>query len=326
MGQPTIPPTPAGTSMAGKTVIITGGNAGLGLEAARQFLILKVARVIITVRSQSKGDEAVSALRADPVVKAVNPSAKVEAFLLDLNDYESGMQFTQKVKQELSELDILLCNGGMSIIHYQVSKSGHEEVMQVNCYTHFLIVLELLPLLRSTALKRDTPSRLTFVGSNMQVHHTLGKHPVSPTQTVFAHFDDRQIYDSMRRYGDSKLALNAFCRRLATVVSPNEVIVNNLCPGMVATGLDKGLPVWLRTIMSIIRKFVARTVEEGGRTLIYAAVIAGPETHGKFIQNNKVDLGAPFLDEAVGKEFIDKLWTGIAAEVKEVDPKLESIV
>jgi NAD(P)-dependent dehydrogenase (short-subunit alcohol dehydrogenase family) len=116
--------------MAGKTVIITGGNAGLGLEAARQFLTLQAARVIITVRSQSKGLEALSALRADPVVKAVNPTAKVEAFLLDLNDYESGLQFSQRVKQEVPELDILLCNGGMNILNYQVSKSGHEEVMQ----------------------------------------------------------------------------------------------------------------------------------------------------------------------------------------------------
>jgi NAD(P)-dependent dehydrogenase (short-subunit alcohol dehydrogenase family) len=123
----------------------------------------------------------------------------------------------------------------------------------------------------------------------MQVHHSLAKHPVSPTQTVLAHFDDRKTYDGMRRYGDSKLVMNAFCRRLATIVSSDEVIVNNVCPGMVATGLDKGLPVWLRTIMSIVRKFMARTVEEGGRALIYAAIIAGPETHGKFIQNNKVD-------------------------------------
>lgn len=119
--------------MAGKTVVITGGNAGLGLEAARQFLTLQAARVIITVRSQSKGQEAVSALRADPVVRAVNPSAKVEAFLLDLNDYKSGINFVQKVKEDVSELDVLLCNGGMSIMNYQVSKSGHEEVMQGKC-------------------------------------------------------------------------------------------------------------------------------------------------------------------------------------------------
>jgi NAD(P)-dependent dehydrogenase (short-subunit alcohol dehydrogenase family) len=93
----------------------------------------------------------------------------------------------------------------------------------------------------------------------------------------------------MRRYSDSKLVLNAFCRRLATIVPSDQVIVNNVCPGMVATDFDRGLPVWLKLIMSVVKQFMARDVAEGGRTLIYASAVAGPETHGKFIQNNKVD-------------------------------------
>src|SRR2546423_887353 len=102
VGQAWIPLTPAGTTLAGQTVIITGGNAGLGFETARQFLTLQASRVIITVRSESKGQEAISALCADPAVKAANPSAKVEAFLLDLEDYQSGLRFAQKVKREVS--------------------------------------------------------------------------------------------------------------------------------------------------------------------------------------------------------------------------------
>jgi NAD(P)-dependent dehydrogenase (short-subunit alcohol dehydrogenase family) len=128
--QARIPPTPAGTSLVGQTAIITGGNAGLGFETARQFLALQASRVIITVRSELKGQEAISALRADPAVKAANPSAKIEAFLLDLEDYQSGLRFAQKVKQEVSELSILLCNAGINILKYEVSKSGHEMVMQ----------------------------------------------------------------------------------------------------------------------------------------------------------------------------------------------------
>lgn len=130
MGQPPIPPTPAGTDLSGKTVIVTGGNAGMGYEAARQFLTLRASRVIIAVRSRAKGQEAVSAVRADPEVKAANPEAVVEVFELDLDDHQSGLRFAQKVKQELKELDILLCNGGVNIMKYQKSASGHERVMQ----------------------------------------------------------------------------------------------------------------------------------------------------------------------------------------------------
>ena len=130
MGQPTIPPTPSGTDLSNKTVIVTGGNAGMGYEAARQLLVLHASRVIVAVRSAVKGEEAVASLKLDPEVKKHNPTATIEAFVLDLDDYKSGLSFAQKVKQEVNELDILLCNGGVNIMKYQKSVAGHERVMQ----------------------------------------------------------------------------------------------------------------------------------------------------------------------------------------------------
>jgi NAD(P)-dependent dehydrogenase (short-subunit alcohol dehydrogenase family) len=98
----------------------------MGFEATRQSLTLQASRVILAVRSKSKGQEAISALRADPSVKTANPKATIEAFDLDLDGHESGRRFAQKVKQEVKELDILLCNGGVNIMKYQTSRSGHE--------------------------------------------------------------------------------------------------------------------------------------------------------------------------------------------------------
>ncbi len=57
---------------------------------------------------------------------------------------------------------------------------------------------------------------------------------------------------------------------------------------MATTRFDKGLQAYIKPIISIIRKAIARTVEEGNRNLIYAAAIAVAETHSKFIQNNQV--------------------------------------
>lgn len=130
LGQASIPPTPAGTSLAGHTVIVIGGNTGLGFEIARQYLILQASRVIITVRSESKGQGAISALLTDLAVKNANPLAKIEAFLLDLEDYKSGLSFAQKIKTEVPELSILLCSAGVNLMSYEESKSGHEMVMQ----------------------------------------------------------------------------------------------------------------------------------------------------------------------------------------------------
>ena len=130
MGQPPIPPTPKSTSLEGKTVIVTGGNSGIGLEAARQFLTLKAERVIITARDDRKGDEAINALRRDPEVSKLNPSATIESFHLDLDDYQSGLDFCKQVEREVPYLDVLVCNGGMSSIKYELSKAGHERLMQ----------------------------------------------------------------------------------------------------------------------------------------------------------------------------------------------------
>lgn len=161
--------------------------------------------------------------------------------------------------------------------------------LSVNCYTHVLIALELLPLLQATSKLRNAPTHLTFVGSATQTMHTLAKKPVAASETVLSHFDDQNIYSGLTRYSDSKLAVNAYVRRLSALVSPSEVIVNNLCPGLVATGFDKQLPAWLKPLMFVYRKIAARDVHEGSRTLVYASAVADATTHGKFLQSNKID-------------------------------------
>lgn len=285
MGQPSIPPTPTSASVAGKTAIITGGNTGIGYEVARQLLLLKASRVIITVRSTSKGQEAVASLR-----KEASPTATIEFFYLDLDDFQSGVEFAKRVRAEVPELHLLICNGGVNLMSYEASKTtSHERVMQVNCYAHFLVILELLPLLRATAVNHGEPSRLTFVGSNNQNFHTLAKNPLTDSETVIEHYDNKQTYSGLQRYADSKFVVHAFVQRLASVVPSSELIINDPSPGLVATKFDRGLPLWLKPIMSVLRKLMARTVDEGARTIIYAAVVAGQETHGKFLQNNKVD-------------------------------------
>lgn len=130
MGQPLIPPTPAATSLKGKTVIVTGANSGIGLEAARQFLTLQAERVIITARDGRKGDEAIDALRRDPEVLKSNPDATIDVFQLDLDDYQSGLEFCKRVEREVPYLDVLVCNAGMSSMNYELSKAGHERIMQ----------------------------------------------------------------------------------------------------------------------------------------------------------------------------------------------------
>ncbi|GES62793.1 putative carbonyl reductase [Aspergillus terreus] len=305
MSQPFLPPTPEGVNFAGQTVLITGGNSGLGLETARQCLTLQAKRVIITVRSEAKAQDALSTLRADPDVRGSNPDATFDAFILDLDDYQSAIDFVHKVKQEVAELDVLLCNAGT-----------------FNCYSQFLIVLELLPLLRATAATRKTPSRCTMVGSYSHADNTLADHPLPDGVSVVEHFDNPANYVKFKQYMNSKLVVHAFVQHLATLVPANEVIVNAPCPGVVATTLMKDFPLWLRAIIFVWHKTLGRSVEQGARALIYATRVAAEETHGKYLSNNEVASAASVLSGKDGQEFARRVWTDSCSEVRKVKPDI----
>ena len=287
--QPPIAPTPADTDLTGRTIIVTGGNAGLGLEAARQYITLKALRVILACRSISKGQDAAKYLSNHPTVQSSNPNVEIRVMALDLDDETSVIDFANKVKSELNALDVLLLNAGFNIINYQVSKSGHERVMQVNYHSNVILALALLPLLESTASQRGQPARLTFVGSVAHKMHTLNKKPIDQDQSLTSHWDDEKKYNWMLRYMDSKLMITAFTLELAQHVDPRKVIINTVCPGMVSTGFDVHLPLWGRLIARFMRFLRARTPEVGARTYIYATSIAGAESHGKWLNHNKVD-------------------------------------
>ena len=114
----------------GQTVLITGGNSGLGYETARQCLILGAKRMIIAVRSVTKGEVAVKGLKDDPSVQEANSGATIEVFELNLDDYQSTIRFAERVKRDVRELDVLLCNAGTTMGDYETSLTGHERVMQ----------------------------------------------------------------------------------------------------------------------------------------------------------------------------------------------------
>ena len=125
------------TDLTGKTALVTGGNKGLGYEVARQLLLLRVSRLIITTQDEAKGQAAIAALRADPeVIKisdASKDSSKVEWFELNLEDYYAGVSFVRKVQRDLRELDILIFSAGLRQFEFERAKSGHEMMMQGMC-------------------------------------------------------------------------------------------------------------------------------------------------------------------------------------------------
>ena len=176
-------------AQADKTILITGANSGLGLEAAK-VLSKKGARVIMAVRNLQKGNAALEEIKKE------NPNAKLDLMQLDLSDFDSIRQFSSVFHTKYTQLDVLINNAGvMDPAQREVTKQNFEIQFGTNHLGHFLLTGLLLEVLKKT------PNSRIAVQSSLV--HKL-KH-LKPD----IYFDDlnwEKYYNSMQAYAQSKLA------------------------------------------------------------------------------------------------------------------------
>jgi NAD(P)-dependent dehydrogenase (short-subunit alcohol dehydrogenase family) len=287
--QPKVYPLPTGIDLKGKTVIITGSSAGMGLESARQLLALNASTVILAVRNTSKGETCRKELLADSAVKAHNPSAVVKVMKVDMDSYDSIQKFAKAVKAEVPILNLLVLNAGIGLLKLERSAAGHERTLQVNYLSNVLLTLELLPHLEASAEKSGSQSRITWVGSRTHYNSTFAKKaPIQANEGVISHMDNEKFFFPFQKYNDTKLLCVMFMYDLAPRVNKDKVLINMLCPGMVDTNMSDVLPIYLRIPINIVKAIRARPVEQGGWLILHSAVVAGTDSHGEFLLDKDI--------------------------------------
>ncbi|KAH8896549.1 NAD(P)-binding protein [Thozetella sp. PMI_491] len=298
--KPAIPSNPL--DLSGRTAIITGGNRGIGLESARALLENKLHKLIITSRDAELGDTAVESLRSS------YPSANIQAWSLDMFSYESMQSFITR-SAELEQLDIVILNAGIGgKLKLEINAStGNEEIFQINYLSTALLALSMLPLLRDKRAKGQ-PGRLTIVGSNLDCAFTEQDYdPLLPAFSDPVLLEQSAIIQD--RYGVTKVLLQFLLRKLEHLVSPQDVIVNVVNPGLVrTTGLDRPLPSGIRYLALLFRLTLGRSVQSGASTYLDAVAVKGLESHGNYLDNWSI---APFnriLYTAKGSEIGERLW------------------
>ncbi|KAI9874677.1 MAG: hypothetical protein M1830_009419 [Pleopsidium flavum] len=118
----------------GQTIIVTGANCGLGLEAARHFIRLHAEKVILAVRNLEKGEAAKQSIETSE--KRVDV---VEVWQLDLASYESVKQFASRA-EGLNRLDVVVENAG--IVTKKLSMmEDNESSITTNVISTFLLAL-----------------------------------------------------------------------------------------------------------------------------------------------------------------------------------------
>jgi retinol dehydrogenase-12 len=171
-------PYPSQT-FAGQTIIVTGANTGLGLEAAQHFTRLHAAKVILASRSISKGEEAARSIEETTGRKGV-----CEVWQLDLGNFDSVKKFTERAVK-LDRLDIVCENAGIAALAYK-ELEGMESTVAVNVVGTFLMALNFLPILRTSGKKTETVPKLVVTTS--ETHAWVSG--LLPFRIPHSHFSD----------------------------------------------------------------------------------------------------------------------------------------
>jgi len=238
--------------MTGKTVIVTGGNSGIG-KATAVALARVGARTVITARDASRGNQAVAEIRQS------SGSDLVELVVFDLADLASVRVGAAELLRRCDRIDVLINNAGLVLTDRSETVDGYESTFAVNHLGPFLLTTLLTDRLVASA-----PSRVVNVASTA---HRSARHGMD--------FDDLQScqnYRGMQVYARSKLANILFTTELARHVAGTGVTVNSVHPGTVATGYgrDGDTRGFLAFGLKEIKPFVL-TPEKGARTSVFLA-------------------------------------------------------
>lgn len=208
--------------LSGKTILVTGANSGIGLEAVKLFAG-KGAEVIMACRNVEKAEVAAAEVRA------VVPEARLEIMALDLADLASVKAFADAVKQRFSTLDVLLNNAGLMAPPLQRTKDGFEIQFGTNHLGHFALTGRLLELLEAA----DAP-RIVQISS---LAHRGGK-------LMWGNLNAEKSYSRWAFYCQSKLANLIFARDLNRRLEKagSKVHAYAAHPGYSATHLQDTVP------------------------------------------------------------------------------------
>jgi NAD(P)-dependent dehydrogenase (short-subunit alcohol dehydrogenase family) len=285
--------------LSGKTIVLTGGSAGLGVETAR-VLALHGARVVSVVRDRPKGEAAAAKIRESV------PGADLELAELDLFDLDSVRRGADDIAKRFPKIDRLINNAGVMMCPLGRTKEGLDTQLGTNHLGHFVLTARLIGNVLAGA-----PARIVNLSS--------GGHRMSPLR-----FDDpffeRDAYDKFIAYGQAKTANVLFSVALDARFKDRGVRSYAVHPGAIHTELGRHMTQ--EDVEALMGKRPQREpmkfkpLEAGAATTVWCATAPELENVGGVYCE---DCGiAPVIDKpgsplgvmswALDREAADRLW------------------
>ena len=268
-----------------KTILITGATNGIGKAAAINFAE-SAKSIAFTYRNEELAEDLKNEMQK------INPNLSINSFFCDFSVQDSIRECTDKIKNDLKAIDLLINNAGVVNTEYSETIDGIENTFAVNHLGYFLFTNLLLDL-----VKKESESRIINVSS--AAHHFVKG----------MQWDDINYKDDfkmgLKAYGQSKLGNILFTKQLAKKLQKDGVTVNAIHPGGVNTSLGNQNNSLLGRVLKIILKPFFRSPLKGANTIIYLAEIDGLSITGAYWVDGRVAKTSHYSKNEAEAE---KLW------------------
>ncbi|KRM54483.1 SDR family NAD(P)-dependent oxidoreductase [Lacticaseibacillus sharpeae] len=285
------------------TIIVTGGNSGLGYETAKNIAHARQNdTIIIASRNQKK------AAAARQKMEAATGNHNIVIRPLDLGSLQSVRDFARDFKNEnFPPLYGLVCNAGLNPTNLSYTKEGFETTFGVNYLGHFLLVNLLLSSV-------EEHGRIVFVSSDTHNPPKLFPFPAPSFTDIEPLAHPTADSNALLRYPTSKLldlmAAYIFAEKIATQTDKH-ITVNAFNPGlMTGTNLngDSGANRVMKFTMNAFSYLIGRhgSAETSGQAL--AAMVTDSrynDVNGKYIDRGKDTKSSPASYDLTAQA---KLW------------------
>ncbi|XP_030574296.1 dehydrogenase/reductase SDR family member 13-like [Archocentrus centrarchus] len=247
-------------SMCGKTVIITGGNTGIG-KATALHLARKGAKVVLACRNKDKAATAIAEIQKE------TGSTEVFYMHLDLASLKSVRSFANTFLKNEPRLDMLINNAGL--VADGRTEDGYGIEFGVNHLGHFLLTCLLLERMKKTGGARViTLASMAYRWGHIDFEALAANKDLG---------SGRYSWQFFQAYCNSKLCNVLFTHELAKRLKGTGVTCYSVHPGVVQTELSRNVSLWQKIFIQPVAWLLFLDPETGAQTTLHCALQEGIE-------------------------------------------------